>query len=218
MATDEDLVSRFFTRADRHQARVVGDLPADWWSRPYEYPWAADLADPDGVVLDAGCGLGHPFKFLLADRCREVHACDIDPAITDGARVIAQVTSWFGTDVADAISSRYLARVHWRQASVTDLPYAADFFDRIFCLSVLEHLAHLDVAAALREFARSVRPTGLVVLTLDHPTLPPADLLGFVAAAGLAPAGPQHFDLPADAIHGYGLSCYRVVLKRAAVA
>jgi ubiquinone/menaquinone biosynthesis C-methylase UbiE len=48
-----------------------------------------------------------------------------------------------------------------REASLFELPFRADEFDALVCLSVLEHVTELE--AALGEFARVLRPGGVAV-------------------------------------------------------
>jgi len=180
--------------------KVAGvPLPATWWSRPYEYAWAMSFCDPDAVALDAGCGVPHPFKVHLASACREAHACDTDP---DAALVAALIPS-----------------LRFTLASVVDLPYRDGMFDRVFCVSTLEHLGPDGQAAAMREFARVLRPGGFVVLTVDAPTVAPGALLDLAVEAGLRPAG-DVLDLdgpPAGAVYheSWGLWVYRAALVEA---
>lgn len=74
-------ISRFFLKSDDFTEKFVFKLPKWWPSRPYEYSWAIKFADKNDVVLDAACGVNHPFKFKLIEICAEVHACDIDQRI-----------------------------------------------------------------------------------------------------------------------------------------
>ena len=60
-----ELISRFFTFDDPKLNKVILKLPESWWSRPYEYAWAKSFVEQDHVVLDAACGVCHPFKFYL---------------------------------------------------------------------------------------------------------------------------------------------------------
>jgi ubiquinone/menaquinone biosynthesis C-methylase UbiE len=44
-------------------------------------------------------------------------------------------------------------------------------FDIVYCISVLEHLRHVDQDLSLKEFARVIKPGGRVALTFDYPTV-----------------------------------------------
>ena len=99
LPTDAGLfTSRFVTRGDQRLDHLILPLHKTWWSRPYEYAWASRFADGADTVLDAACGVEHPFKFFLLDRCREVHACDIDERILSRERTLRELRSVFGND------------------------------------------------------------------------------------------------------------------------
>lgn len=212
--SSEKTESRFFVRTDPRVERLVVPIPTDWWSRFYEYEWARGFCRPEDVALDAGCGLGHPFKFHLADTGAETHACDIDEMMTHPGEVLCGVERDFG--MPSGSMGKYLDKINWAKASITDLPYPDGKFDRVYCLSVLEHLNAADVAVALQEFARTVKAGGLVVLTCDYPTLNLPLLERMAQAAGLRFAGSVSSQLPADAIYSprWHLHCFRALLRR----
>ena len=66
------LTTRFFNTNDKRMDTVVFPLPSHWWSRFYEYAWAAEFCSENDVVLDAACGIPHPFKFYLAGKCKHM--------------------------------------------------------------------------------------------------------------------------------------------------
>ncbi|MFC4809287.1 class I SAM-dependent methyltransferase [Paenibacillus sp. GCM10023250] len=214
----DEASSRFFTERDPCPDEFVFPLPEPWRSRPYEYAWCAGFAEPGGVVLDAACGISHPFKFYLADRCGEAHACDWDPRIASETEVALDVVRDFGKGAAETLMrTASLGRLKLARASVAALPYPSDYFDAVFCISVLEHLSPSDFEAALREFYRTLKPRGKLVLTFDYPTV---DLGRFRAAAlgsGFAFAGAFDDALPADAVASDSqgrLYCFRSLLLK----
>lgn len=81
MSAMDKYQSRFITTNDIREDEFVFKIGKNWWSRPYEYAWAAEFVEPDDVALDAACGVIHPLKFYLAQKCSEVYACDLDGAI-----------------------------------------------------------------------------------------------------------------------------------------
>jgi ubiquinone/menaquinone biosynthesis C-methylase UbiE len=215
--TDDQLTSRFFVTSDPQRNEVVIPLPTYWPTRPYEYAWAANFAGEGKIVLDAACGICHPFKFLLADTCAEAHAVDSDGRIVVPDAILRDVAADFGEATAAALPRHYFDLIRFACASITALPYPDRTFDRVFCISVLEHIPVPDVTAALREFARTVRDDGLVIVTLDYPALPLETFAAAVADAGLEPAGARNDVLPPDALFApmWGVYCYRAVLRRA---
>jgi ubiquinone/menaquinone biosynthesis C-methylase UbiE len=217
----ELLKSRFFTTNDKRMDTVVFPLPAPWWSRPYEYAWAAEFVKPTDVILDAACGVCHPFKFHLADNCEIVHAIDKDERILDMNKTADEVQKAFG----EGAKLDYLEKLDWheginfKQASITDLPYKDNMFDTVFCISVLEHLPDEDKAKALKEFRRTLKNNGQVILTLDYPDTN-IDLMESLAnKASLKLASEKDAAIPNDAIRlNYletkFLHCFRMVLVK----
>ena len=68
-----------------------------------------------GVGEHHSCDLSHPFKFHLADHCREVHACDLDERIQFPEAIQAAVAADFGPD--RRLPARYLQRINYCRAS-----------------------------------------------------------------------------------------------------
>jgi ubiquinone/menaquinone biosynthesis C-methylase UbiE len=95
-------------------------------------------------VLDAGCGTGGLLRFLetSAGRDWELTGVDASPIACELAR------------------ARTTAKIC--ENSITALPFGADAIDGIVTGDVLYHIA--DVALALREFVRCLKPGGVVVL------------------------------------------------------
>lgn len=206
-------MSRFIRNSDPHVEEVLGPLPKTWWSRPFEYGWAEHFAQPQATVLDAGCGVSHPFKFWLGTRCARTIACDTDARILDGEAMVAELSADLGMARADDFLRAYLPQVTLVQASLLDLPFSNQAFGRIFCISVLEHLSGQDQKRALSEFQRTLRPDGIIVLTCDHPAVNLAELQHMVHSTKLEFAGPVNFALPHDALAtSGGLRCFRAAL------
>ncbi|QHW35313.1 class I SAM-dependent methyltransferase [Paenibacillus rhizovicinus] len=212
------MAARFFTASDERADSFVFQLPSTWWSRPYEYAWCAGFANPDDVVLDAACGISHPFKFFLADRCKEAHACDWDARILSETDIYMDVVRDFGKGAAEILMrTSGLSGLRRAHASIAALPYPGEYFDTIFCISVLEHLGAADVTAALGEFARTLKPAGRLVLTFDYPTVDLHRFRELAQEQGLIIAGGFADALPADAVTSelWGrLYCYRAVLHK----
>ncbi len=104
------------------------------------------------TVLEAGCGIG-----------------------TDGARFAAEGAAYTGLDrspTALALARRRFALEgldgEFIAGSVTRLPFADETFDLVFSHGVIHHVA--DTAAAVREFARVLRPGGEILVMVYHRT------------------------------------------------
>lgn len=219
LRADIDLTSRFVLQDDPSSPIVANvSLPACWWSRPHEYCWAAQFSGPELVVLDAACGLPHPFKWHLGSTCLSTWACDIDSRIMDPNQIL-EASKELGTEGYNSIVQHVNGntKVQFIQASITDLPSFMPRFDRIFCISTLEHISAEDRQLALNEFSRMLMFDGLVIITIDYPQCNPEEMIQMAEKAGLTPAGPVIAGPPPDGAlfsPQMGLHIYRIVLKR----
>lgn len=162
-----------------------------WWYRSLHGHALDALAPlPQGArILDAGCGTGGFLARLRAAR--------------PGAPL-------FGLEYAPAAAGRAAAKAGAAVAagSVNALPFPDASFDAVVSLDVLCHMA-VEEAAALAEFARILKPGGLLVLNLPaHEWLRSAhdvrvhtarryarpELRHKLAATGLADIAPRHWN------------------------
>lgn len=212
----EFMESRYIRQSDPKTDTLVFPLHPAWWSRPYEYEWARRFARPDDVVLDAACGISHPFKFWLAEHCREVHACDWDERILSEEAIRLDIVSDFGEQAAQDLPESTLDRLHRAKANLAQLPYESGKFDRVFCISVLEHLDTGTMLRAFREFARVLKPKGQLIATFDVPEMRPDLLETIMAVTGLTIEDKLNVHEPDDAIwsdmYGTPIRCFRAVI------
>lgn len=210
--------SRFIRRSDRHEGTIVYPLPETWWSRPYEYAWATEFVRPTDVVLDVACGVCHPFKFRLGELAQATYASDSDPRVVSPPAIVDDIRASVGDAAADAFDHGRFEQVQLAVCDMTRMPYPDATFDRVFCISVFEHLAPLDQLRSLLEFTRVLRNDGLVVLTVDHPTVDLDRLTAQLAMVGLRFAGAADFTVPPDAISsslwGPELRCVRLAIEK----
>ncbi|HUP74904.1 MAG TPA: methyltransferase domain-containing protein, partial [Acidimicrobiales bacterium] len=108
-----------------------------------------DLPLANDTILDVGCGLGGPSRFI-ADRfgCL-VAGVDLLPVRIDAARALADMTH-----ASD--------KVDYRVADALALPSEAARFAQVWMMDVSIHIR--DKAALFGEIARVLRPGGLLVL------------------------------------------------------
>ena len=85
--------------------------------------------------------------------------------------------------------------------SLDKMRFEDEFFDRVFCISVIEHLPEQIAYAGMREMSRVLKKGGLLVVTVDNdgPHVNPA-LRGkheeLIAATGLSLFGESDFVVP----------------------
>lgn len=151
--------------AFRQSSNMRADLPeiapylevCRWPFRKLEYSFALDalLAQlgPGDRFLDAGCGVT-PFAHTLAARGVQVDACDYD------ARLIGDLQR-LGTERI------YGSVVSYTRQDLTACSYPDATFDAISCISVLEHIPAPHDQQAIAELLRILKPSGMLVLTVD---------------------------------------------------
>jgi ubiquinone/menaquinone biosynthesis C-methylase UbiE len=143
---------------------------------------AADVASeygepgPAETILDLGCGLGGPGRFL-ADRfgC-SVLGIDLLPLRIELAQALAEMT-----DTTD--------RVSYRVADATDLDLPDSSFAQVWMLDVSMHIR--NKRALFGEIARVLQPGGLLVMHEQTGPLPPSMRPLMRQAPYIAPTLPQ---------------------------
>ena len=127
--------------------------------RQFEYPWAFDAAklQPGLRVLEIGGGLAG-FQFVLDQYgCQVVN---VDPGM---AR-----EGWpCDNHSMEKLNRRFGSQVELRNTTVDKADLADESFDRVFSISVIEHLPQSDAENVMRHAHRCLKRDGLFVLTCD---------------------------------------------------
>ncbi|NVM34376.1 MAG: class I SAM-dependent methyltransferase [Candidatus Lokiarchaeota archaeon] len=141
--------------------------PNKYW----EYPWVlANLRLKKEIsILDVGCGKS-PIQFLLSDLGLNVYGVD------SGENV-----QWHG--INRKLAKSYGCRIEYRHERGEALSFRDNFFDRVCCVSVIEHcrakkvdieqmtpLTHDDLylqQKIVKEMIRVLKPGGICVITVD---------------------------------------------------
>jgi SAM-dependent methyltransferase len=152
--------------------RLCGTKP--FGSRHWEYPWAIEqsgILQEEGLrILDVAPDFTFPYANFLADS-------HMTTFIDLEKRNWSKTISWGAGDRDLA------ARGDYRIMDVRKMAFPSATFDRIFCISVLEHLVcptqdpdHPDLSSlfdpcrarpALAEMRRCLKPEGRILLTVD---------------------------------------------------
>jgi 2-polyprenyl-3-methyl-5-hydroxy-6-metoxy-1,4-benzoquinol methylase len=128
-----------------------------YWSREWEYPWAihSSKVRRGYTILDVGCGKS-PFLTYLGMMGCEAYGLDKgETKEHDGL---------WGYD--EDFGKPYVKEI--REEMMSEMSYPDNFFDIVFCISVLEHVSRAEVKAGLKEMRRVLKPGGLLVITLDE--------------------------------------------------
>jgi SAM-dependent methyltransferase len=100
-----------------------------------------------GAVLDFGCGCGRTARRWADLRGPELHGCDYNP----------KVLRW---------CQENLPFMEFRKNSLEPpSPYPDDSFDLVYALSVVPHMSETLAPRWMADFARILRPGGLLMLT-----------------------------------------------------
>lgn len=218
MYNKEDTASRFFTTSDEKQTKIVWELHSLWWSRFYEYIWASKFIEKDDIVLDSASGICHPFKFYLTDLCKQVYACDNDIRIVDKEAILTDVKLSLGQDILDGFDKNYLTKPIYTYCDIAETPYEDKQFDKICCVSVVEHLEVEKQKDTIKEYSRVIKDGGLLIITLDYPNANPEDILKIAKENGFELFGDIDLNIPNNALScnywDHTLYCFRMVLKK----
>ena len=104
---------------------------------------------PGMRVLDVGCGRGEILRNTIALGARAYGI--------DYARAAVQLSRQVALQGDDERAGVY-------QASALHLPFQCDGFDRVLMLDIVEHLYPVELAIALREARRVLKPGGRIVV------------------------------------------------------
>jgi SAM-dependent methyltransferase len=190
-----------FIQKDDEKIGALGmyKIPPAWWSRGYEYAWAKKFLKPTYTIMDAGCGIEHPFKWYASENCKKVYAVDPDGRLQElpGDQSIA----FFCCSVEDFPGNSHQGK---------DLKTLYKF-DAIFCISVLEHLQ--NPANAIKAMANLLRKGKKAIFTIDYPLLHPSVFLQVVEKDFII-GEYKYEEGPNDLVGPGGLRVYTAVLTR----
>jgi 2-polyprenyl-3-methyl-5-hydroxy-6-metoxy-1,4-benzoquinol methylase len=135
-------------------------------TRIFEYPWAFFSAKlKRGLrVLDIGGGIGG-MQFVL-----DMEGCDVvnaDPTARPGFAQLNQGYVQLSPELHQKVNAAFGTSVEMIAERLQEAKLAPTSFDRVFCISVLEHLDATEATEVLRAAAALLKPDGLALVTVD---------------------------------------------------
>jgi SAM-dependent methyltransferase len=132
-------------------------------ARRFEYPWAffESATQPGMKVLDIGGGVSG-FPFVLGKAGAE--ATIVDPFFEYGGPTDYTKDP---DDLVSLLNSAFATNVALNRNTIDQAGLPSDTFDRIFCISALEHFPADARAAVAREVPRLLKPGGRFIATVD---------------------------------------------------
>ncbi len=123
------------------------------WSRKVEYPWAiqnSDLVSTDRI-LNAGSGTD-VLGFYLSKFGSVINLDNNPEVIEEGTKLIEKGR---------------IENLENKLGDICSIPYEDNYFDKVFCISVIEHMDSDVRNQGLKELLRVLKPGGILILTLD---------------------------------------------------
>lgn len=142
-------------------------------TRNWEYPYAILNADlnPDMRVLDVGCA-GSAIPLYFAGLGLSVFAIDPDlnlgEPINDWSikyRLAIPMGIKFTSNFRP--NKKLTKLVNYKRETIQNMIFEDNLFDRVFCLSVIEHIPQSEWSICMKQLIRILRPGGRLIITFD---------------------------------------------------
>jgi SAM-dependent methyltransferase len=135
-------------------------------TRVYEYPWAFSTAKPEpGMrVLDIGGGVSG-LQYVLAKTGCEV--TNFDPSARPDYETSIDANFRMNPELHASLNTIFSTSVRLVAEKIQDADLEPGSLDRVFCLSVLEHVDPHEAQLMIDGIARLLRPGALALLTVD---------------------------------------------------
>jgi hypothetical protein len=125
------------------------------WSRRFEYPWVYQKLSPfsqDDVVLDAGAG-NTVLQLYISPMVKEVHSVDLD----------VEAINW----ISKTKQEKTMDNVFPVVGDLTSMAFPSGYFDKVICISTLEHISKGRVTDGIDELIRVTKLGGRIAITMD---------------------------------------------------
>jgi ubiquinone/menaquinone biosynthesis C-methylase UbiE len=151
-----ETTATIYNKAAGNWERNEPILLSDFTARPRVFELCEPIAGMD--VLDLGCGEGYVARQLKQRGAARLEAIDISEQMIEHARA---------AEAAEPLGIRY------RVGNAVDLPDFEDgSFDRVIAVFLFNYLTVEEMTTVLGQAHRVLRPGGVMVFTVPHPSLP----------------------------------------------
>jgi SAM-dependent methyltransferase len=166
------------------------EVAEDWLARAPQSLWRRHSDAVNSILIERWLPRGIVGRILKTDLFDEAVAGGLYPVLSRHARSVVAL------DVSARVCEAALAKYPGLEsftADVRSLPAESSSFDAIVSLSTLDHFeSEDDIAVALRELCRVLKPGGTLILTLDNamnPVIATRNALPYslIHALGLVP-------------------------------
>lgn len=133
-------IAAYDQSSDKYEASTTGMTPPAEFGRFTEM-----VAETSRFVLDAGCAFGR-----------------------DSTEFLVRGFTPIGIDLSDELLKKAVANnpdIEFHKMDIRDLGFADESFDGIWCHAALLHLNDEDIAKALGEFHRVLKPNGTLFVS-----------------------------------------------------
>ena len=126
-------------------------------TRRIEFPWVLNELNPqrEDIILDAGCGKT-VIGMHLATKVKKIVGVDLD---------LESIS--FLSNQAGKLKKKPIGEYSAEIGDILKLNYKNEYFDKVYCISTLEHLDRTEIYPAINELLRVTKHGGKVVLTMD---------------------------------------------------
>jgi len=181
----------------------IKNSSAFYGSRFWEYPFAIISAELKAGMkcADIGCG-STPFTPFLCELVGKTNVFGFDKDfIQDDS-----TESHYSFGARESVINK--AGFQFYQTSFTKTDFNDNYFDRIFCISVLEHIEDPKIKGdGIMEMVRILKPGGRLIITFDLGINNPLNSpLKIIEISGLLPFGELDLKWPKERFVNYGNS------------
>jgi ubiquinone/menaquinone biosynthesis C-methylase UbiE len=179
----------------------LNEKPPYYASRSWEFPFAIITGElhPGMKVADVGCG-NTPFTGYLAEAVGNKNVTGYDPDYIEDDSTESH--SHFGA------KRSYIDKIgiNFYKEGITKMSAPDEYFDRVFCISVLEHIDDIEIKQkGIAEMVRILKPGGKLILTFDLGINNPLNnILNIIQYSGLIPQNNIDLRFPQNRFVNYG--------------